>query len=106
MQVNNSKHVSNAQRALGFVSVLLLSIKQPIKTIAQKEVIIQYAKENGELKSSDLTSLLSVGETRTKALLRELVSEGVLIALGEPTEQLQIRTRLNVDRYNLFLFCV
>ena len=45
MQVNNSKHVSNAQRALGFVSVLLLSIKQPIKTIAQKEVIIQYAKE-------------------------------------------------------------
>ena len=56
--------------------------KQPIKTTQQKEAIIKYAQENGELKSVDLVDMLSVGETRVRALLRDLVSEGFLVALG------------------------
>ena len=56
--------------------------KQPIKTTQQKEAIIKYAQENGELKSVDLVNILSVGETRVRALLRDLVSEGFLVALG------------------------
>ena len=65
--------------------------KQPIKsadkttsniTLKQKEIIIQFAKENGKLKSADLLTLLNIGETRAKTLLREMAADGILVSEG------------------------
>ena len=56
--------------------------KSVSKTQKHKETIINFAKEKGGLKSRDLMKILSVGETRAKMLLRELVADGTLVVEG------------------------
>ena len=56
--------------------------KAPIKTSKRKEAIIKYATEYDELRSTDLMDVLNLGDTRVKELLRDLVAEGILVAVG------------------------
>jgi predicted HTH transcriptional regulator len=52
------------------------------KTLNHREDIIRLAKENGELKSSDLVKVLNIGERRARIILRELTAEGTLASEG------------------------
>ena len=56
--------------------------KVAIKSKNQKEIILEYTKQQGVIKSSDLSDVLNVGEQRIRKLLLELVNEGALIAGG------------------------
>jgi len=53
-----------------------------LKSSTHKETIIIYAKGVSEFKSSDIAQLIDVGDTRAKVLLRELVTDGKLLATG------------------------
>ena len=70
--------------SLPIVKVPIKSADKPNKTITaiQKASIIELVNENITIKSIDLQVPLNIGDTRAKALLRELVSDGVLTAEG------------------------
>ena len=53
-----------------------------VKTQAQYDKIISFMEDEVWYKASELVDVLGVRETRTKALLRELVVDGVLVDNG------------------------
>jgi predicted HTH transcriptional regulator len=56
--------------------------KVPI-TQNQKEKIISMAGKVESIRNADVTQALQVGESRAKTLLRELVSDGKLVPIGD-----------------------
>lgn len=56
--------------------------KQTEKTKRQKEIILEFIRENKNIKSIDLLEILDVKEERIKKLLQLLVADGLIIAEG------------------------
>ena len=56
--------------------------KTTIKSMRQKEGIINYLTDHISAKNSDIAELLGVKSTRVKKLLSELITEGVVVAEG------------------------
>lgn len=56
--------------------------KATIKSMRQKEEIINYLTDHISAKNSDIAALLEVKSTRVKKLLSELITEGVVVAEG------------------------
>ena len=61
-----------------------VGIKSNDKRIAgkQKSAIIAYLTDHIQATSSELSSLLGVGQERTRKVLRELVDEGIVVTEG------------------------
>ena len=57
--------------------------KETIKTKRQKDSILLYMKDNRSITTSDAATLLHVGITRAKTLLRQLEDAGMITAQGE-----------------------
>lgn len=56
--------------------------KATIKSMRQKEEIINYLTDHISAKNSDIAALLGVKSTRVKKLLSELITEGVVVTEG------------------------
>ena len=56
--------------------------KMSIKTLVNREYIIEYLTDHAEASSSEIAQLLGLKSSRTKTLLAELISDGVLEASG------------------------
>ena len=56
---------------------------QAKKTSENKAVILKYIEQNGISKTKEISQLLKLSEARTRIILRELVSEGMLATNGE-----------------------
>ena len=57
-------------------------IKQTRKTLKNKENILEYLQKNGDSKTGDIAEFLKLSESRTRAILKELVIEEKIIANG------------------------
>lgn len=57
-------------------------IKQAKKTLQNKEKISTFLENNGVSKTSEISQMLGLSEARTRALLKEMVSEGSISASG------------------------
>ena len=57
-------------------------IKQAIKTLQNKEKIGVFLEHNGSSKTSEIAKMLGLSEARTRALLKEMVSEGSITTSG------------------------
>lgn len=57
-------------------------LKQAKKTIQNKERIVVFLEDNRMAKTSEIANMLGLSETRTRALLKEMVSEGEVKANG------------------------
>ena len=57
-------------------------LKQAKKTIQNKERIVVFLEDNRVAKTSEIANMLGLSETRTRALLKEMVSEGEVKANG------------------------
>ncbi|MDO5539820.1 MAG: FaeA/PapI family transcriptional regulator, partial [Eubacteriales bacterium] len=57
-------------------------IKRAKKTLQNKEKIVTFLENNGASKTSEIANVLGLSETRTRALLKEMVSEGSLMTNG------------------------
>lgn len=57
-------------------------IKQAKKTLQNKEKIGDFLEYNGASKTSEIAKMLGLSEVRTRALLKEMVSEGSIAASG------------------------
>lgn len=56
--------------------------KQAKKTLQNKEKISAFLEYNGASKTSEIAKMLGLSEVRTRALLKEMVSEGSIAASG------------------------
>lgn len=60
------------------------------KTDDKKQAIISYLIKNGAVKTSDLANHLDLKPTRTKEILAEMITDGIIIPEGQnkitPTE--------------------
>lgn len=52
------------------------------KNAEQKNMIVIFIKEQGSVKNRELCDLLGVKSSRVKQLLRELIDEDILVAIG------------------------
>lgn len=57
-------------------------IKQAKKTLQNKEKIGVFLEHNGSSKTSEIAKMLGLSEARTRALLKEMVSEGSITTSG------------------------
>ena len=55
-------------------------IKHAKKTLQNKEKIDVFLENNGASKTSEIAKMLGLSEVRTRALLKEMASEGRIIA--------------------------
>ena len=53
-----------------------------IKTVRQKNAIIEYLTDHVFAKNTDIAELLGVKSTRVKQLLKELIDEGTVVTEG------------------------
>ena len=58
-------------------------IKQANKTSEKKAVIVGYIEEHGKVKVSELTELFNLSEGRVRAILSEMVKDGVVRKVGK-----------------------
>lgn len=58
-------------------------IKQAKKTYQNKDKIIEFMKDKGELKTSDIADLLGLSQARTRVILQELIKDGKVISSGK-----------------------
>ena len=65
-------------------TVLSLSFKKKVtnKTQAHFDLLLSFMQEDVWYKASELSDVLGIRETRTKALLRSLVEDGILVDNG------------------------
>ena len=70
--------------------------KVTVKTQEQYSLILSFMKDDVWYKASELLEVLGVKETRTKALLRALVEEGLLVDNGAIKGR-RYKKKLNVD---------
>ena len=57
--------------------------KRLLKTVANKEAIIDYLTDHPAAKSSDISALLGLKAARVRIILSQMVKDGILIAEGE-----------------------
>lgn len=56
--------------------------KAAIKTVAYKESIVEYLTDHAAAKSVEIADLLGLKASRTKALLSEMIEDGIIVAEG------------------------
>ena len=56
--------------------------KAAIKTVAYKETIVEYLTDHAAAKSAEIADLLGLKASRTKALLSEMIEDGIIVAEG------------------------
>lgn len=71
--------------------------KKPIKT-DRKEIIINYVLKNGSITNKEARELLSLADSTTKRVLKEMVNEGMLIVDGERKARKYLLKRKENDR--------
>lgn len=59
------------------------AIKQAKKTMENKKLILEFIKMNGDSKTSEIAERIQLSESRTRAILGELVAEGKISTSGE-----------------------
>ncbi|MBQ4152828.1 MAG: AAA family ATPase, partial [Oscillospiraceae bacterium] len=57
--------------------------KQATKTVAYREAIVEYLTENVSAKCSELSALIGISDTRTRAVLSKMIDDNILVAEGE-----------------------
>ena len=57
--------------------------KQATKTVAYREAIVAYLTENVSAKCSELSALIGISDTRTRAVLSKMIDDNILVAEGE-----------------------
>ena len=70
------------------------------KTQEHYDTLLSFMEVDMWYKASELADVLDVKETRTKALLRALVEEGVLVDNGAIKGR-RYKTKLNIDNANV-----
>lgn len=58
-------------------------IKQAKKTEQNKEMIIEFLKNNGSSKTSEIANILGLSEARTRAILQELIKSEKILSSGK-----------------------
>lgn len=58
-------------------------INQAKKTIENKEMILEFIKQNGASKTCEIAKLLKLSEARTRSIMKELILEGKLSTSGK-----------------------
>jgi len=58
-------------------------IKQANKTSEKKAVIVGYIEEHGKVKVSELTEIFNLSEGRVRAILSEMVKDGIVRKVGK-----------------------
>ena len=53
------------------------------KTVAYKEIIIAYLTENVSAKCSEISALIGISESRTRAVLSQMIVDGIIVPEGE-----------------------
>ena len=57
--------------------------KQATKTVAYREAIVAYLTENVSAKCSELSALVGISDSRTRAVLSKMIEDNILVAEGE-----------------------
>ena len=57
--------------------------KQAIKIVAYREAIVAYLTENVSAKCSELSALIGISDSRTRAILSKMIEDNILAAKGE-----------------------
>ena len=57
--------------------------KQATKTIAYREAIVAYLTENVSAKCSELSALIGISDSRTRAILSKMIEDNILATKGE-----------------------
>ena len=57
--------------------------KQAAKTVAYREAIVAYLTENVSAKCSELSDLIGISNSRTRAVLSKMIEDDILIVKGE-----------------------
>ena len=65
------------------IPLVSASGKQAEKTSGKKDMIIYYIEENGKVGVANLTELFGLSESRVRAILLEMVREGVIKKVGK-----------------------
>ena len=68
--------------------------KVTAKTKKQKDIILSYIEENGEITTGAAAELLQVGVTRVKSLFYQLIDNGKITAQGDGKNRRYIKGRL------------
>ena len=63
------------------------------KLAKQQELILNFMQENKEYRLQDFCDLLGLKETRTKVILKPLISKGKIIAIGNNKDRRYKRER-------------
>jgi predicted HTH transcriptional regulator len=57
--------------------------KAAIKTMAKKAMIVAYLGDHASAKSSEISELLGLKASRTRAILSQMIDDGTIVAEGE-----------------------
>jgi len=57
--------------------------KRATKTVAYREAIVAYLTENVSAKCSELSDLIGISNSRTRAVLSKMIEDDILIVKGE-----------------------
>lgn len=59
-----------------------MPIKSADKTINKRELIIDFLTENPTAKTAEISEIIGIGDRRTRAILKEMIEDGILEATG------------------------
>ena len=57
--------------------------KQATKIVAYREAIVAYLTENVSAKCSELSALIGISDSRTRAILSKMIEDNILATKGE-----------------------
>ena len=57
--------------------------KRATKTVAYREAIVAYLTENVSAKCSELSTLIGISDSRTRAVLSKMIEDNILVTEGE-----------------------
>ena len=57
--------------------------KRATKTVAYREAILSYLTENVSAKCSELSALIGISDSRTRAVLSKMIEDNIIVAEGE-----------------------
>jgi predicted HTH transcriptional regulator len=57
--------------------------KRATKTVAYRDVIVEYLTINIYAKCSELSTLIGISDSRTRAVLSEMIEDNILVTEGE-----------------------
>ena len=56
---------------------------QPLAPSERKDAVIAFLKEHKQAKTTDFIDIIGLSDGRTRALLREMVSDGIIEKVGD-----------------------